>query len=676
MDEANQSTIPASPASIENTGETSIDERDPQGAPEGVSQPLPPSSDGGGDREAKPVSSAQKTGHHQSYSDICTPRTVVIHDVSDSEESSEENEQEIEGNHSVDMEAELVKNEEEEVQEGEEFVGQGSSGGEGLPVSMHLPFKNSLSSGSLGTSGELRSARGVNEIDGSSGEIDVSGNVAEHTIGQQAATECMTPVPEAPESNGDTIQASDLVVLAEEVNRLERELEASQAHVAKLQKQQQKGGKGGTSKEKSAVPKKAGESSKGRDAGEKKKKGGRSLEIIHSLLQGEIDDGDIGHLRSRLLRAENSIEIERQKASKLKTKFALDSQMVANGEKAVNDMAKVKSELNRVQSENEKLSRDLEQERERVELLRAQLSKLVAAGESQVEDHQRMQHGLEASTKDAREAREQFMELTVQHQALHVEARDLRARTEISEKVAMEARRELEVFQKSADSLTKENSELSTMVQKQASQIQQMRATPPSDQATGPVPESRPAGRASHEAQHHSPNFPDPPSTEVVAESSKAPPAVEHDLDLVILAQEVDRLEKELAKERNAKLQLLEELQGAEKGSVLIAHQSDGGTVEAREASRINKDAKQSAIPEGKVPQPIEPVTVGEEPVVDKQPLEPVIVGEEPLADNGNVSPSVTSQLTVLQPPQAQSQSKGWGFGLWGFIAGSDLVDE
>lgn len=209
--------------------------------------------------------------HRPTHSDMWSPRTTVIHDVSEDELSGADDEHEDEDANSRVERQELphsdimspqyiIENQPEELEEdrvpfeaitcsNDRLLDVGNShnsasSAEPLPVSMHVPYKGSISSESVGdklTVGQRTILDAEHDL---LQKPDWSGTNTDQRLSRSVAS-----IPESPPGIGGSREsfegaqkptASDLVVLAQEVQRLETELEASRQEVKALKEKEAK----------------------------------------------------------------------------------------------------------------------------------------------------------------------------------------------------------------------------------------------------------------------------------------------------------------------------------------------------------------------------------------------------------------------------------------------------
>lgn len=222
--------------------------------------------------------------------------------------------------------------------------------------------------------------------------------------------------------------------------------------------------------------------------------------------------------------------------------------------------------------------------------------------------------------QDARQARVELSDLREQYDQASGTVQEATDKAESLHEKSMVATTELAALKEKTEDLTKENMQLNTKVSDQALKIQRLLETPlhPSGLNMGDVQQS---------------SLPDPPSSETNLDASKTP--VGNSMELVVLAQEVERLEKELAIAKSEKL----EPQGEGTNSTReVAKEQESNNGEVNQTGLIS-DA--------------------------------MIVGDESRTPN-----HAPSQVTVVAPLKETGKQGGWGRGLWGFLAGSDLTQD
>lgn len=245
-------------------------------------------------------------------------------------------------------------------------------------------------------------------------------------------------------------------------------------------------------------------------------------------------------------------------------------------------------------------------------------------------------------------------ELKGQYDALFVEARDATARADVSEKLAMDARNECNLLQEQLETVSKEKADLTVTVKDQSAQIERLIAAPVTNHERNVENQNENSRQDAllHKSGHqqgvqNQHSLPDPPSAEALLDGSQAPSS-DHDLELLVLAQKVERLEQELKLEKQARIGLAAEL-------VLLQGSSKESSQPGLGALDIESKDSSLGISGRSTPG----------------------VGANVSALESPPPAQVSSEVTVVAPVTAdQGQQSGWGRGLWGFLAGSDLAQN
>lgn len=239
-----------------------------------------------------------------------------------------------------------------------------------------------------------------------------------------------------------------------------------------------------------------------------------------------------------------------------------------------------------------------------------------------------------------------------------MEARDATARADVSEKLAMDARNECNLLQQQLEIVLKEKTDLAMTVREQSAQIERLIASPvsgPQRPIEGHGENSRqdasPHKTAAHQGVQNLPSLPDPPSAEALLDGSRVPSS-DHNLELLVLAQEVERLEQELKLEKQARTGLAAEL-------TLLKGNSKDSLQTGLEA--LKKENKESSL--DMLGRSHDRRTSG--------------VGADVIAPESPSPIQVSSEVTVVEPVASEhGRQSGWSRGLWGFLAGSDLAQD
>ncbi|KAK9816883.1 hypothetical protein WJX72_006686 [[Myrmecia] bisecta] len=360
------------------------------------------------------------------------------------------------------------------------------------------------------------------------------------------------------------ISEQDLLVLAAEVRRLEEELAAAQADVA-MQRQLVREGQereGSIQAEVSAI---SGAYAEMRAELEATTASLEALQQAHAELEAQKADLDArlarqhtlsvrqvraeeaGKMQLRMEKAEDALERERQQVLSLQQRLAANERAAKEGGAALQQAAQLRQSLRQAQSEAQKVVVGLQKEQEASSVLRAEL----VTARSAEQANSSLQAGLQQLTHAQAELAAELATSQQREEGLQLAMRIADEKLKAGDAVSLDLRAQNSALAAAADKLMLANSELADKVNEQAAEIAQLRAQLRAEQTERAQHESSmPGGSVA------SSRAPEASSQLHAANEARAVLGMsEADLHLMVLAEEVQRLEQQLQAERQLRLQ-------------------------------------------------------------------------------------------------------------------------